>query len=307
MQLLQQTLKKSYSFEGKGLHTGKYTRMTLCPAPENYGIRFVRTDIGDGVEICAVAANVSNTARSTTISTEGVNAVTIEHIMSALTGLGIDNVRVEIDNEEIPILDGSAKPYIDAIVPDGLVEQKAERKYVEIDHEIVLEGNNGSVVKITPADEPLYDIEIDFNSRVLGVQHAHWDENVNYAEQIGVCRTFVFFHEIEFLLQNNLVKGGDVDNAIVIVEHPVTDEQVSRMAHIFNVPVLKVMPSGYLSNLTLRFDNECARHKLLDLIGDIRLCGGFLKAKVTAIKSGHGVNTRAAKAIADAVASSKEN
>ena len=138
---------------------------------------------------------------------------------------------------------------------------------------------------------------MDFNSRVLGVQNAHWDSSVVYPEEIGTCRTFVFFHEIEFLYNNNLVKGGDVDNAIVIVEHPVTDEQVARMSQLFNVPALKVREDGYLSNLVLRFPNECARHKLLDLIGDLRLCGGFLKAKVTAEKAGHGINTAAAKAV----------
>jgi UDP-3-O-[3-hydroxymyristoyl] N-acetylglucosamine deacetylase/3-hydroxyacyl-[acyl-carrier-protein] dehydratase len=153
------------------------------------------------------------------------------------------------------------------------------------------------VVRIEPADEFSYDITVDFNSRVLGVQNAQWDSSVLYQEEIGVCRTFVFFHEIEFLFKNNLVKGGDVDNAIVIVEHPVTEEQVSHMSQLFNIPALKVREDGYLSNLVLRFPNECARHKLLDLIGDLRLAGGFLKAKVTAEKAGHGINTQAAKAI----------
>lgn len=299
MQLLQQTLKKDYLFEGKGLHTGKYTKMTISPAPEDYGIRFIRTDLGEGYELEALADYVCNTARSTTISDGKTTAITIEHIMSALTGLGVDNARIELDNEEVPILDGSAKPYIDAIYPDGLVEQSAKRHYIELDRVIEMEGNNGSIVRIEPADEPSYDITIDFNSRVLGVQTAHWDDNVSYAKEIGVCRTFVFFHELQYLYSNNLVRGGDVDNAIVIVEHPVTDDQVNHMASLFNMPVLEVTPEGYLSNLVLRFPNECARHKLLDLIGDIRLCGGFLKAKVTAIKSGHGVNTRTAKAIRD--------
>jgi UDP-3-O-[3-hydroxymyristoyl] N-acetylglucosamine deacetylase/3-hydroxyacyl-[acyl-carrier-protein] dehydratase len=138
---------------------------------------------------------------------------------------------------------------------------------------------------------------VDFNSKVLGVQHAQWNQEVLYPEQIGTCRTFVFFHEIEFLFNHGLVKGGDVDNAIVIVEHPVTKEQVENMSRLFDIPALEVREDGYLSNLQLRFDNECARHKLLDLIGDLRLCGGFLKAKVTAEKAGHGINTTAAKAV----------
>ena len=158
-------------------------------------------------------------------------------------------------------------------------------------------NENGSVVRIEPADEFSYNIKTDFNSRVLGVQYAQWDPSVVYAEEIGVCRTFVFFHELQFLFANNLVKGGDVDNAIVVVEHPVTDEQVQQMSQLFNVPALEVREDGYLSNLVLRFPNECSRHKLLDLIGDLRLAGGFLKAKVIAEKAGHGINTTAAKKI----------
>ena len=217
--------------------------------------------------------------------------------MSALTGLGIDNAYIDIDNVEVPILDGSAKPYVDAMWKDGVEVQDAPRKYIEIKETIEVTNEKGSVVRIEPAEEFSYNIKIDFNSRVLGVQHAVWDPSVEYAEEIGVCRTFVFFHELQFLYANNLVKGGDVDNAIVIVEHPVTDEQVQQMSQLFNVPALKVREDGYLSNLVLRFPNECSRHKLLDLIGDLRLAGGFLKAKVTAEKAGHGINTEAAKEI----------
>ena len=295
---LQQTLNKSYSFEGKGLHTGRHARMTICPAPEDYGIRFRRTDIGESAYVEALAENVSSTARSTTISCGEVSVSTIEHVLSALTGMGVDNALIDIDNIEVPILDGSAKPYIDAIWADGFAVQNAPRRYIEIKETIEIRNEEkGSVVRIEPADEFSYEIKIDFNSRVLGVQHAIWDDSTVYAEEIGTCRTFVFFHEIEFLFNNGLVKGGDVDNAIVIVEHPVTDEQVKKMSELFNVPALKVREDGYLSNLVLRFPNECARHKLLDLIGDLRLCGGFLKAKVTAEKAGHGINTTAAKAV----------
>ena len=294
---LQQTLRKNYSFEGKGLHTGRIAKMTVCPAPADYGIKFVRTDIGPDAVVEALAENVSNTARSTTISKGEASVSTIEHIMSALTGMGVDNAMIEIDNIEVPILDGSAKPYIDAIWKDGLEEQDAPRKYIEIKETIELTNEKGSIVRIEPAEEFSYDILVDFNSRVLGVQHGIWTADVDYTKEIGICRTFVFFHEIEFLFNNGLVKGGDVDNAIVIVEHPVTDEQVNRMSQLFNIPALSVREDGYLSNLTLRFLNECARHKLLDLIGDLRLCGGFLKAKVTAEKAGHGINTNAAKAV----------
>ncbi len=301
---LQQTLRKSYLFEGKGLHTGRFARMTVSPAPADTGIVFKRTDIGQDALVEALAENVSSTVRSTTISKGDASVSTIEHIISALTGMGVDNALIEIDNVEVPILDGSAKPYIEAIWKDGFQEQDAPRKYIELKETVEVVNEKGSVVRLEPAEDFSYDIKIDFNSRVLGVQHAQWDSSVIYPEEIGVCRTFVFFHEIEFLFNNGLVKGGDVDNAIVIVEHPVTKEQVDNMSRLFNVPSLEVREDGYLSNLQLRFTNECARHKLLDLIGDLRLCGGFLKAKITAEKAGHGINTTAARQVR-AVLSSK--
>ena len=272
--------------------------MTINPAPADTGIRFRRTDIGEDAVIEALAENVSNTARSTTISKGEVSVATIEHILSALTGMGVDNALIDIDNIEVPILDGSAKPYIDAIWADGFAQQDVPRRYIEIRKTIEIRNEEkGSLVRIEPADEFSYEIMVDFNSKVLGIQHAQWSPSITYAEEIGTCRTFVFFHEIEFLFNNGLVKGGDVDNAIVIVEHPVTEKQVQHMSQLFNVPALKVREDGYLSNLTLRFPNECARHKLLDLIGDLRLAGGFLKARITAEKAGHGINTTAAKAI----------
>jgi UDP-3-O-[3-hydroxymyristoyl] N-acetylglucosamine deacetylase/3-hydroxyacyl-[acyl-carrier-protein] dehydratase len=271
--------------------------MTVCPAPVNTGIRFKRIDLGEDAYVDALAENVSSTARSTTISNGEVSAATIEHIMSALTGLGVDNAVIELNNVEVPILDGSAKPYIDAICPDGLECQDAPRKYVEIDKEYVIKDEKtGSEVRVIPADEPSFELTVDFNSKVLGVQKAQWDLNTDYAKEIGVCRTFVFFHEIEYLFANNLIKGGDVDNAIVIVEHPVSQEQLDKMAALFNMPKLTVS-DGYLSNLVLRFPNECGRHKLLDLIGDLRLAGGYLKAKVVAYKPGHTINTNIAKLI----------
>ena len=267
--------------------------MTIKPAAADTGIVFRRTDIGEDAKVPALAEYVSNTARSTTISSGEATVSTIEHVLSALTGMGVDNAEIDIDNVEVPILDGSAKPYIDAIWKDGFQAQDAPRRYVELKEAIeVRNDEKGSVVRIEPAEEFSYDIKVDFNSRVLGVQNARWDDSVVYAEEVGVCRTFVFFHEIEFLF-----KGGDVDNAIVIVEHPVTQEQIGHISQLFNVPALQVREDGYLSNLQLRFPNECARHKLLDLIGDLRLAGGFLKAKVTAEKAGHGINTSAAKKV----------
>ena len=301
----QHTIKKACEFHGKGLHTGKIADMTIKPAPVNTGIVFVRKDIGTEAFVSALAENVSSTARSTTISCGEISVSTIEHVMSALTGMGIDNAIIELNNVEVPILDGSALQYVKAFA-GNIEEQDADRVFITIPDEIELKDEkSGSWVKITPADKPSFDITADFNSHVLGVQEASWDLSKNYAEEIGPCRTFVFFHEVEFLLANNLEKGGDVDNAIVIVEHPVTDEQISRMAELFNQPKLGVSESGYLSNLTLHFPNECGRHKLLDMIGDMRLAGGYLNAKVTAFKPGHTINTNTAKAVRALLAKAK--
>lgn len=295
----QCTLKKCYEFEGKGLHSGRYAHMTLCPAPVNTGIRFQRTDLGNGAFVDALAENVSSTARSTTISSSSkVSVGTIEHVLSALTGLGVDNALIKIDSPEVPILDGSARFYVEAIAPDGVEEQDADRKYVEIPEEIVVEDSkSGSYVKIVPAEETDYELTIDFNSRVLGIQTVRWNKAVDYVSQIGPCRTFCFFHEIQKLLTFGLVKGGDVENAIIIVEKPTCSWRIRRMARLFHQPMLSVTPEGYLSNLTLRFPDECGRHKLLDIIGDLRLAGGFLKAKVIAYKPGHRLNTAVAKKI----------
>ena len=294
----QRTLVNTYSFEGKGLHTGKYAHLNIKPAPANTGIVFVRTDAEGQPQIEALAENVSQTSRCTTISKGGVSVWTIEHLMSALTGLGVDNAYIELDNEEVPILDGSARFYVEAILKDGLEVQDAERNYITLSEPVeIKDETTGSYIRISPAEETDYELTVDFNSRILGVQTVHWDYDMDYAEQIAPCRTFVFFHEIEFLAANGLVKGGDVDNAIIIVEHPVKDEQISRLANLFDIPKLEVTGEGYLNNLTLHFPDECGRHKLLDLIGDLRLCGGFLRAKIDAYKPGHSINTAAAKIV----------
>ena len=298
MKQLQQTLRKSYSFEGKGLHTGKKSSITIHPAPAGTGILFRRTDISKDKYMEALAEYVSSTDRCTTLTKGDISVMTVEHLLSAMTGMGIDNAVVDLDCMEVPILDGSAKPYIDAIWKDGLAEQNTPRKYIEIDREItVTSEKTGSSIVITPSETPSFDVKIDFNSKVLGLQDARWDPSVDYTTEIGVCRTFVFFHEIEYLFGNNLIKGGDVDNAIVIVENPVSREQLERMSALFNVPMLERCENGYLNNLQLRFSNECARHKLLDLMGDFRLVGGFLKAEVKAVRSGHTINTNAAKEV----------
>ena len=298
MQSNQHTVKNTYYFQGKGLHTGTYAHMKLMPADTGTGIVFRRTDLRSKPLIQAIAENVTNTARSTTISQNEAVAVTIEHIMSALTGLGIDNALIELDNIEVPILDGSARPYVEAILKDGLMDQGVPRQYIDIPQSLeIRDDRTGSWIRIDPAAAPSADITVDFNSKILGIQSAHWDENTDYAHEIGVCRTFVFFHEIEYLFRNNLIKGGDVDNAIVIVENPVNEEQLSSLSYLFNLPDVRITDEGYLNNLQLHFPDECGRHKLLDLLGDLRLAGGYLNARITAYKPGHTINTKAAKAL----------
>lgn len=296
MQNIQHTLKKSYYFEGKGLHTGTYAHMKLMPAPADTGIKFRRTDLKYRPIIIAVAENVSNTARSTTISYKETVAVTIEHIMSCLTGLGVDNAIVELDNIEVPIMDGSARYFVEAILADGLQNQGVPRKYLELSDVVEIQDeNSGSWIRVEPASAPSIDVTVDFGSRIIGVQNVHWDMGVDYASEIGPSRTFCFFHEIEYLYRNNLIKGGDLDNAIVIVEQEATEEQLKWVSQLFSLPDLHVTDDGYLNNLKLNFPDECGRHKLLDIIGDLRLVGGYLNARVTAFKPGHALNTRAAK------------
>lgn len=292
----QQTLSRAYNFWGKGLHTGCYSHMRVKPAPVNTGIVFIRTDLG--ITIRAVAENVSSTARSTTLSYGKASVRTVEHILSALTGLGVDNAIIEIDNKEVPILDGSARIYIENLGGDPLVEQEKDRRYLEIDHEILIENKKtGSWIKVTPADSPSVEVTIDFNSHVLGIQKARWTPDTDYKTQIGPCRTFCFLHEIQHLAALGLVKGGDVENAIVIVEKPVCERKLTRLARTFGQPQLGVTPDGYLTNLELRFPDECGRHKLLDIMGDLRLVGGYLNARVEAFKPGHSINTQAAAEI----------
>jgi UDP-3-O-[3-hydroxymyristoyl] N-acetylglucosamine deacetylase/3-hydroxyacyl-[acyl-carrier-protein] dehydratase len=270
----QRTLKNTYFFEGKGLHTGTYAHMKVMPAPAGFGIRFYRVDLEGQPEIEALAQNVTNTSRSTTIGCGEAQAVTIEHIMSALTGLGVDNARIELDNQEVPILNGSAEPYVKAFQADGLEDQGVPRQYITLPLAIeVSDPRTGSWVKIEPADAPSAHITVDFNSPVLGVQQAHWDEQTDYASEIAPCRTFCFYREIEPMLKNNLIKGGDLSNALVVTD------------------------TGYMDDPVLHFPDECGRHKLLDLLGDFRLAGGYLNARITAFKPGHPINTKAAKAI----------
>ncbi|MBR2948054.1 MAG: UDP-3-O-acyl-N-acetylglucosamine deacetylase [Bacteroidales bacterium] len=294
----QKTLRGEYKFVGKGLHSGLGVTMVLKPAPVNTGIRFHRVDLGKDAYIEALVDYVTYTQRSTMLENNNIKIQTLEHLMATFYALGVDNAIVEIDNFEVPILDGSALPYVRAICADGLLEQDAPRKYYNLDETIsYTDEKTGSSITLTPADTFSAEVTIDFNSKVLGVQTASYTCQTDFAHEIAPCRTFVFFHELEFLFKNNLIKGGDLENAIVIVENEVSDAELSRMASLFNVEKIERRPEGYLDNVKLHFDNECARHKLLDVLGDFSLMGIRLNAKVVAVKSGHKINTQVAKLV----------
>ncbi|MBR5250314.1 MAG: UDP-3-O-acyl-N-acetylglucosamine deacetylase [Bacteroidales bacterium] len=298
MQEFQKTLRRRYDFEGKGLHSGRQVKMSLLPAPENTGIRFLRTDLGPDAYIEAVADYVTQTQRGTTLEKGEIRVSTIEHILATFSGLGVDNAVIALDNLEVPILDGSSAPYIQAILPDGLEEQSAPRRWYTLEKPIfVRDEQSGAELEITPADEFSIELTVDYNSEVLGVQHASFKMGDDFATEFAPCRTFVFFHELEFLAKNGLIKGGDVENALVIVEKPVPQEELDRMADLFNVQHLTRTPAGYLDNVTLRFPNECVRHKLMDIMGDFSLVGCRFRAHVRAVKSGHKINTDIAKRI----------
>lgn len=291
----QHTIKESYSFSGKGLHTGVISNIIILPATEDYGICFQRVDIGDKAIIRALASNVTDVSYSTTLCENGASVSTVEHIMSALFGLGIDNALIQIDNIEVPILDGSAKPYVDAILKDGLIEQNAERQYFEIKEPYIhKDDKTDAEIIIEPSDHFEAHLLIDFNSSVVGVQEYSFNYDLNYSKEIAPCRTFCFFSQLEQLSAAGLIKGGDMENALVIVDNDPGEDQIKRIASLFNAGNIEVK-KGYLSNVELHYDNECARHKMLDLIGDFALVGLPLKAKITAKKTGHRINTNVAK------------
>jgi UDP-3-O-[3-hydroxymyristoyl] N-acetylglucosamine deacetylase / 3-hydroxyacyl-[acyl-carrier-protein] dehydratase len=292
----QKTLRQSYTFEGKGLHSGLKVTMTLSPAPINTGIVFVRKDLGDDVRVEALVDYVTHTQRGTTLEKNGVKVCTIEHVLSTFVGLGVDNAFIYLSSFEAPIMDGSAKPFAQAIIKDGLEEQSAPRKYFKINEKIYFKDEKtGAELTILPSEDYSIDLTIDYNSHIMGVQHASYDSaSTDYATEIAPCRTFVFFHELAFLYKNNLIKGGDLENAIVIAEHEVPQDELDKMAELFNVRSIKRVPEGYLDNIALRFPNECARHKLLDVMGDFSLAGTRIKGKVIANKSGHKINTQVA-------------
>ena len=287
----QHTLGGPITFSGKGLHTGAKVTMTVNPAPDNHGIVFRRIDLQDAPSVPALCDYVTDTSRGTTISLGEARVSTIEHIMSALWTFGVDNALIDINAPETPIMDGSAREYVEHIQRVGVVEQSSPRKYYEVtEKQVFAIPEKGVMLAIYPNEEFSASVHIDFNSKVIGNQYATFVPGDNYAEKIAPCRTFVFLHEVEALAAAGLIKGGDVDNAIVIVENPVTDEQLQRLATLFNKENISVT-GGYLNNLELRFQNEMARHKLLDLLGDFALLGRRIKGAVLATRPGHYANT----------------
>jgi UDP-3-O-[3-hydroxymyristoyl] N-acetylglucosamine deacetylase/3-hydroxyacyl-[acyl-carrier-protein] dehydratase len=294
----QRTLKAPITFTGKGLHTGVEVTMTFQPAPDSHGYIFKRTDLPGQPLINALAENVVETSRGTTIEENGAKVSTIEHAMASFVGMRIDNVLVELDGPEVPILDGSAKDYVKAIEETGTVEQRTDRKYFILKEKLeYYDEERGIHIIAYPDKVQSINVLIDYNSKVLGNQYASLEDVENFHEEIAPCRTFVFLHELEFLVKNNLIKGGDVDNAIIIVDRKMEQEELDRLATLFNKPKIKVQPEGILNNVDLRFANEPARHKLLDLVGDLALVGRWFKAKIIATRPGHQSNNEFARAL----------
>jgi UDP-3-O-[3-hydroxymyristoyl] N-acetylglucosamine deacetylase/3-hydroxyacyl-[acyl-carrier-protein] dehydratase len=295
---VQQTIASEVSISGVGIHSGQTVDIHLKPAEPNTGIVFKRVDLPNAPQVKADVDNVVETIRSTTLEANGARVSTIEHLMAALVGNGVDNVVVEINAAEVPILDGSAEPFIQIIQQVGVRQQEAQKVYYTLQHNIVFVDEEKKVEMVAlPYDSYRINTLIDFNSPVLGTQHADLKNLSDFNTQVAPCRTFCFFHELEFLLDNDLIKGGDINNAIVVVDKPVTDAQVERISKVFQKENVKVAEGGILNNLELRFPNEPARHKLLDVVGDLALVGMPFKAHIIANRPGHASNVAFAKKI----------
>jgi UDP-3-O-[3-hydroxymyristoyl] N-acetylglucosamine deacetylase/3-hydroxyacyl-[acyl-carrier-protein] dehydratase len=294
----QHTLSKSISISGTGLHTGVLVDMTLTPANPGYGIQFQRVDLPNKPTIKADCDLVTDTSRGTTLQVGDVKISTVEHILAALVGMGVDNLLIEVNGPEIPIIDGSSSPFIEKIEAAGILEQDAAKAWYSIDENIFHYDDEKRVEMVAlPALDYQITTLIDFNSPVLGTQHAALKTIKDFKAEIAPCRTFCFLHELETLLENDLIKGGDINNAIVVVDKPVSTEEMSRLAKVFKRDKIEVKSEGYLNNLELRFPNEPARHKLLDVVGDLALIGYPIKARIIANRPGHSSNVEFAKKI----------
>lgn len=293
----QNTLAGSFTLEGKGLHTGLDIQITFNPAPENHGYKIKRTDLEGQPVLDALAENVETTQRGTVISKNGVKVGTVEHAMAALYALGMDNCLIEVNAPEFPILDGSARYYVENIQRVGLTEQNAYRDYYIVKHKIEVKDESGASLMLLPDDNFSANVLVSYDSPVLSNQYATMNDLSEFPTEIAASRTFVFVREVEALLQNNLIKGGDLDNAIVIYDQKISQESLDKLADMMGLPHKNVQDLGYINNKPLVFDNEPARHKLLDVIGDLALIGKPIRGRIIATHPGHGINNKLARVI----------
>ncbi len=292
----QHTLSNPISISGTGLHTGVKVDMTLRPANPGFGFQFQRIDLPGMPVIKADCDLVTDTSRGTTLEQGEVRVSTVEHILAALVGMGVDNCLIEINGPEIPIMDGSSEPFTEIIAEAGITEQDAAKTWYSIDTNISFYDEVKRVeMTVMPSTDYKITTLIDFNSPVLGTQHASLKTMQDFRTEVAPCRTFCFLHELEALLDNNLIKGGDINNAIVVVDKAVTDEEMGRLARAFGREKIEVKSEGYLNNLELRFPNEPARHKLLDVVGDLALIGYPIRGHIIANRPGHSTNVAFAR------------
>lgn len=292
----QKTLKEEVTLSGIGLHTGKEVTLTMKPAKENTGFVFVRTDLEGCPQVEADVNYVTTTERGTTLEKLGVKIHTCEHILAALVGMDVDNAILEMNNAEPPIMDGSSKFFVEAIEKAGVIEQEKPREYLTITEVLsYTDSETGSDITIIPSDNYEVTTMVDFGTKVLGTQNATLKNLSDFKNEIASARTFSFLHELEMLLEHGLIRGGDISNAIVYVDKELTPETAEKLKKAFGKDDVSIRPNGILDNLTLNHPNEAARHKLLDVIGDLALAGVRIKGKVIANKPGHFVNTQFAK------------
>ncbi|NJB83996.1 bifunctional UDP-3-O-[3-hydroxymyristoyl] N-acetylglucosamine deacetylase/3-hydroxyacyl-ACP dehydratase [Wenyingzhuangia aestuarii] len=304
--LKQKTIQKEVTLTGIGLHTGKNVTMVFKPAPENYGYAFVRVDLEGNPTIEAKVEYVTETERGTNLEKKGVSINTSEHVLAAAVGLQIDNLIIEIDASEPPIMDGSSKFFIEALESAGIAEQNAPvEEYIVKEVVSYKDEATGSEIILMPADEYQITTMVDFGTQILGTQNATLDSIAKFKEEISAARTFSFLHELEMLLEHNLIKGGDLNNAIVYVDKEISAETLERLKKAFGKDEIKVTPNGILDNLELHWANEAAKHKLLDVIGDLALVGTRIRGKVIANKPGHKINTLFAKRLANIIKQEK--
>ncbi len=300
----QKTISKSIFFDGVGLHTGSEVNLEICPAPENYGIKFQRTDLENQPIIPALVDFVSDTQRSTTIEKNTIKVVTIEHLMSALYALGINNILIKINGPEVPILDGSAKQYVDAITEAGTKIQNAEVQHLNLNKSFnYTDPDSGSEILFLPADQFKISVVLDYGDSVMGTQYAELRNINDYKSEIASCKTFVLLTELENLAKSNLIKGGNLENAIVMVDRKdIKVSELKELAHLLGKESVDIKINGnILNNCELQFYNEPARHKLLDVIGDLALIGKPIKGHIIAKKPGHKLNTSFAKILKEAM------